>query len=478
MYWIKEMQSAIGFIESRLTEELRMEDIAHSANSSNANFQRIFSIVTGMTVGEYIRARRLSLAAQELANSDAKVLDIALKYGYETAESFTKAFTRFHGLTPSAGRRQASTLQYFHPLSINIDIRGGFNMRRKIIPNFPDVDYYGNEVDYDFNLLAATFAGAGETIDRAELAVYSGMANRFVWKPDAWQVGYEALDSIDQTPFETMIRLLKSFGRDAKYVSVLRDSDGKQLNTDSEQIRRDFVDSIDNGYPILHHMGNHKDSKYHRPCVTIGYEHDGGVMITKSGLDGEDAYNEKFSETITHENWEEAVSAYVILKGKSASLPEQERFLELLKLIVSRARTTDMINGMHIGFAAWEAYLHDLEFSDFSGLSIKQIGGRMGVYCDGLCQIWGRSAGLSYYRSLAKRFPKWRKELKAAVAALDACSKYGGFLWTIGFTMDDFKTDKFADPAMRKMLAVAGRVAMQNDMIAIEQFERILKKES
>ncbi|MCL2445407.1 MAG: helix-turn-helix transcriptional regulator [Oscillospiraceae bacterium] len=474
MYWIKEMQSAIGFIEGRLTQELYLEDIARSANSSNANFQRIFSIVTGMTAGDYIRSRRLSLAGQELVESDVKVLDIALKYGYETAESFTKAFTRFHGVTPSVARQQPSTLQYFHSLSINIDIRGGFNMRRKIIPNFPNVDYNGNEVDYDLNLLAATFAGAGEAIDRAELAVYSGMANRFVWKPNDWRHGYEVLDSIDQTPFETMIRLLKTFGWDAKYVNVLRDSDGKPLNTDSEQIRRDFVDSIDNGYPILHHMGNHKNSKFHRPCVTIGYEHDGSVIITKSGLDGEDAYNEKFSETITHENWEEAVSAYVILKSKAVPLPERERFLELLKLIVSRARMTDKINGMHVGFAAWEAYLHDIEFSDFSHVSPEEVGARMGIYCDGLCQIWGRNAVLPYYRSLAKHYPEWRKELKAAVAALESCAKYGGYLWEIGFSMDDFKTDKFADLAMRKKLADEGRRAMQKDMEAIEQFERIL----
>ena len=58
MYWIKEMQSAIGFIEDRLADELDLEDIARSANSSSANFQRIFTVVTGMTVGDYIRARR------------------------------------------------------------------------------------------------------------------------------------------------------------------------------------------------------------------------------------------------------------------------------------------------------------------------------------------------------------------------------------------------------------------------------------
>ena len=108
MYWIKEMQNAIGFIENRLLEQLNNEEIAKSANSSSANFQRIFSIVAGMAVGEYIRARRLSLAAQELLKPERRILDIALKYGYETAESFTKAFSRFHGATPSDIMRRKS----------------------------------------------------------------------------------------------------------------------------------------------------------------------------------------------------------------------------------------------------------------------------------------------------------------------------------------------------------------------------------
>jgi AraC family transcriptional regulator len=116
MYWIKEMQSAIRFIEDRLTEELSIEEIASSANSSSANFQRIFTIVTGMTVGDYIRSRRLSLAGKDLAESGAKVIDTAIKFGFETAESFTKAFTRFHGVTPSAAKQQKSGLKYFAAL--------------------------------------------------------------------------------------------------------------------------------------------------------------------------------------------------------------------------------------------------------------------------------------------------------------------------------------------------------------------------
>ena len=126
LYWINDLQNALFFIEEKLLDDLSVEEVAIQANSSNANFQRIFSIVVGMTVGDYIRCRRLSLAGKELAESDAKVIDVALKYGYESTEGFTKAFKRFHNITPSAVKNRSSCLRKFYPLSIKIDIKGGF----------------------------------------------------------------------------------------------------------------------------------------------------------------------------------------------------------------------------------------------------------------------------------------------------------------------------------------------------------------
>jgi len=471
MNWINDIQKAIHFIENNLLENINTDDVANHIHSSTDYFQRIFNIVTGISISEYIRNRRLTLAGEDLQGTQAKVIDVAMKYGYDSSDSFTKAFTRFHGITPASVKASAEELKYFHPLSIDIYIKGGFNVNRKIIPNIPEVDYYGNEVDYIFNLLTATFAGAGDKIDRAELAVYSGVANRFVWKAKDWNFGYEAMDSIDQTPFETKLRLLKTFGWDAKYIKILRDSDGKPLNTDHEQIRRDFVESIDKGYPVMYRMD------YHRHNIMIGYEDDGSIIVSKDGIDDED--DNKLSITAARENWEGTVEEYILLIDKSEPAPERERFLDLLKLIVSRAHNTDMINDMNVGFAAWEAYLHDLKFSDFSQLTLEELGmhGRMGIYCDGLCQIWERNGTLPYYKAIAKRFPEWQEELSIAVDALDACSKYGGFLWSQGFSFEGEGLEKFRSLEGRKVLADEGRKAMKNDMVAIEQFEKILEKE-
>ena len=116
-------------------------------------------------------------------------------------------------------------------------------MNRKIIPNIPEIGYYGNETDYAINVFNAVFNTAGNQIDRTEISVYSGMANRFCWLEDDWvnSRGCECLGSDNETPFEAEVRLLKAIGWAAKYITVHRDKDGSPLNTDNEQIRQDFV---------------------------------------------------------------------------------------------------------------------------------------------------------------------------------------------------------------------------------------------
>lgn len=132
MDWITEIQKGIDYIEDHIMEELDYSMIAKVAYSSNFHFQRIFSILCGFTVGEYIRYRRLSLAGKELFETNSKIIDIALKYGYDTPESFTKAFTRFHNVTPTAARKSDVKLKYFERLLIQINKKGGEIMDYKI----------------------------------------------------------------------------------------------------------------------------------------------------------------------------------------------------------------------------------------------------------------------------------------------------------------------------------------------------------
>lgn len=117
------IQTAIRYIEDNLTEELDIADIAAKANISAFHFQRIFSVLCGFTVGEYIRSRRLTLAAQELSATDIKVIDAAVKYGYDSPDSFARAFTRFHGISPSSAKEKGARLRSFAPLKIILNWR-------------------------------------------------------------------------------------------------------------------------------------------------------------------------------------------------------------------------------------------------------------------------------------------------------------------------------------------------------------------
>jgi AraC family transcriptional regulator len=137
MEWVRSLNRAINYIEDHLLEELTCEEIAAHVYISNFHFQRCFSLLTGMTVGEYIRNRRLSLAGQYLVASDEKVINVALKYGYETPESFTKAFTRFHGVTPTHAKFEGSELKSFNRLLIKIKLEGGTVMDYRIITKGP-----------------------------------------------------------------------------------------------------------------------------------------------------------------------------------------------------------------------------------------------------------------------------------------------------------------------------------------------------
>lgn len=131
MEWIQSLNQAIEYMEEHLTEDVHCEDVAAHVHISLFHFQRTFNLLTGMTVGEYIRKRRLSLAGEELTRKNAKVIDLAFKYGYDSPESFSKAFIRFHGITP-AHAKKGKELKSFNKLVVKISMEGGTVMDYRI----------------------------------------------------------------------------------------------------------------------------------------------------------------------------------------------------------------------------------------------------------------------------------------------------------------------------------------------------------
>lgn len=133
MKWIESLQQAIDFMEEHLSEDISIEQIAKEVNFSPFHFQRTFSILTDISIGEYLRRRRLTLAAHELQRTEAKVIDVALKYGYDTPEAFTKAFRRQHGITPSEARTYSGKLTSYNRLVIQVNLKGAEPMNVKIV---------------------------------------------------------------------------------------------------------------------------------------------------------------------------------------------------------------------------------------------------------------------------------------------------------------------------------------------------------
>ncbi|MEG6612944.1 AraC family transcriptional regulator [Pseudoclostridium thermosuccinogenes] len=131
MDWVAGMQKAIDYIEEHITDKLDYEQIAAQTFISSYHFQRAFSIMCGFTLGEYIRKRRLTLAGNELL-AGKKVVDVAMKYGYDSPDSFAKAFARFHGVAPSSVCRSKVQLKSLSRLSIKVILEGGCIMNYRI----------------------------------------------------------------------------------------------------------------------------------------------------------------------------------------------------------------------------------------------------------------------------------------------------------------------------------------------------------
>ena len=146
---IKDLEKIIEYIENNLTEDINTKELSKHVGISEFYLQRSFQILTGYSLGEYIRNRRLYLAARELSHSNNKIIDIAYKYGYETPESFTKAFSKFHGSTPSTVKKGGKYTS-FNRLRIKLVIEQGEEMNVKITPMFP-IKLIGFEKEFNFD---------------------------------------------------------------------------------------------------------------------------------------------------------------------------------------------------------------------------------------------------------------------------------------------------------------------------------------
>ena len=202
MNWVIGMQKAIDYIEAHLTEPIDYDTVAAQSFSSSYHFQRVFSILCGFTVGEYIRNRRLSLAGTELAAGGVKVIDVALKYGYESPDSFARAFERFHGVLPSQVRSCGGCLRTFSRLVLKFSLEGGHVMNYRVEKK-PEMVFTGYK---------RRFAGTPANRMEQEVDFYvSTRANQYILKGlsgDDYATGYNILTGFNDDGYDYYIASL------------------------------------------------------------------------------------------------------------------------------------------------------------------------------------------------------------------------------------------------------------------------------
>lgn len=132
MEWIERLNQAINYMEEHLTEQVDYEELGRIAGCSSYHFQRMFSYMAGMPLSEYIRKRKMSLAAVDLQGGKIKIIDAAEKYGYSSPTAFNRAFQSIHGIAPSAIKTEGVSVKSFPPITFKLTVKGVEEMEYRI----------------------------------------------------------------------------------------------------------------------------------------------------------------------------------------------------------------------------------------------------------------------------------------------------------------------------------------------------------
>ncbi|MGG5794658.1 AraC family transcriptional regulator [Bacillus nitratireducens] len=175
---LKNMNAAMQYIEDNLTHEIDFKEVAKIAFCSEYHFKRMFSFLAGISLSEYIRCRRLTLAAFELKDSNAKVIDVAIKYGYNSPDSFTRAFQNLQGITPSEARSTSRSLKAYSPMTFQLSIQGGNEMNYRIEEKGPfQIIGIQKRVPIVFNGVNEEIASMWKSLDSQSTDILKSLSN-------------------------------------------------------------------------------------------------------------------------------------------------------------------------------------------------------------------------------------------------------------------------------------------------------------
>ncbi len=429
MDWIQSIQRALNYIEAHLfDEDLNNDNVAKQAYSSSANFQRIFSIVTGVTVADYIRFRKLTLAGEEFARGDAKIIDIALKCGYDTPESFTKAFTRFHGVTPSEAKRRPDSTKYYAPIFLRIEVQGGFNMSTKVIPNIPPLvnSWFGE--NYHFNGVARYVMGCLGEMTFADYTLFAGITG------DVFAQFYPLGDFKDDSASDyylglrSLVKVFDKIGYSAEAFSE------RELQADPGHFIKKITSSIDRGIPVIWYHGCPKGA-------IIGYEGDGNTLLYLS--DNKTEPERLVLDEDFYKNEQTDIHGWIIVGQKKREVSLKQIYRNVIQQLsqLLNTKTQDYV----FGAEAFRALANDIATGKYDTMKPEEFDGNFFAYEVYIVNLATNSGGCQAFLEKAL-------EMNPDFTFLEEVRKeyrITNYLWNGGHWVKDVHSQEERDEMMR-----------------------------
>lgn len=349
MIWIEKIQEAINYIEDNLFETITVDNIGKAINYAPSSFSIFFSAVTGYSIGEYIRFRRLSWAANQLVEKEASVsvTDLAFECGYETVEAFSKAFRRLFDCSPSQFSKSELKYRKFSPISINFLLNGGFNMTRNLIPGLQKVDWSDTARQSEYiNSVVSALNGLGENTNYDYVCAVSGGAFVTSFSTEGWDFNNQGASNVPIILEHTF----KMFGYNITH----------HFKSDFAKDSRLIIGSIDKGYPVITLGGVINCSN---ECLISGYDNDGKVLLGYNPfMYISDDHNEAHDDTgyFRKTNWHDKLGSFLIIGDKGEKPSKEMIFAETLNIIKRLIADKTIVPGHHNGLAAHRAFANAL----------------------------------------------------------------------------------------------------------------------
>lgn len=363
MSWVYKISEAIDYMEENLFDDINAEVVAEKINYSSSSFQNLFSAITGYSVGEYVRFRRLSCALEELKKSNVTITDMSFKCGYENVESFSRAFKRLFGTSPSNVTEAGLICHKFNPIKIDIIMKGGFNMIRNVIPNVMKVDWKDRSRQSEYvNSVVSALNALGENLTYDYVCAVSGSAFRTSFSKPSYVEWNHGNYHVINTPI-IIEHTFKMLGYNVSH----------RIRGDYDMDKEEIRNSIDKGVPVISLEGVISCSD---AGVISGYDNDGDVLLGYNPfMYEEDDHNEAHDDTgyFRKSKWydgycNEGHKVRFLIIGEKCKKPSKEEiFSETLKIIKRLILEDEMVEGQYNGLSAHKAFANALltyEWSD------------------------------------------------------------------------------------------------------------------